>query len=81
MAFQQDFDSVRAICCRFCFGSHFQPLGQVPQKTVQNGLSDGISAQFGSLAAYLALVAIFSLLARSPRIPPELPFQQDFGPF
>ena len=44
----------------FCtsVGGHFQPPGQVPQ----NGLFDGISAQFGSFAADLALVPIFSLL-------------------
>ena len=51
---------------------------------LQNGLLDGISSQFGPFAADLALVAIFSVLARCPRTPPEWPFNRisiQFGPF
>ena len=60
----------------FCtsVGGHFQPPGQVAQnhdgstipEPLQNGLVDGISAQFGPFAVDLVLVAIFSLLAKCP---------------
>ena len=43
-----------------------------------------LGPKFGPFAADLALVAIFSVLARCPRTPPEWPFNRisiQFGPF
>ena len=56
-----DFGPVWAICCRFGPCGNFQPPGQAPPRTHSNCLFDGISAQFGPLAADLARVVIFAI--------------------
>ena len=68
--FQPSLDDFLWIWPRWSFSASWPGAPELSPNPIQNGLSDGISAQFGQFAVDLVLVTIFSLLARYPRTLP-----------